>query len=101
MSKPPSLPPPSGRSRPPFNPGLRLLIEGKRHRHYLPDAEAQRLGFKGWHERGYLPHFDAPYVTQLVTFNLADAFPVKRRAEWEPFLHLENESERRRQLEAW
>lgn len=101
MRKSSSPPTPPGENRPPRNPGLHQVIEGKRRWHYTPDAEARALGFRGWHERGYLPHFDAPNVTQLVTFNLADSFPVKRRAEWEPLLREPDESERRRQLEAW
>jgi putative DNA methylase len=101
MTTSPSPPPPPGESCPPQNPGLHRLIEGKRRWHYTPDAEARALGFRGWHERGYLPHFDAPNVTQLVTFNLADSFPVTRRAEWEPLLREPDESLRRRQLEAW
>jgi REP element-mobilizing transposase RayT len=32
-----------------------------------------KSGFRGWHERGYLPHLDTPDTTQFVTFNLADA----------------------------
>ena len=114
MPKPPS----------PGNPGLRGLVEAKRQWHYTPDNDTRSLGFRGWHERGYLPHFDAPNVTQFLTFNLADAFPVKRRAEWEVFLKLPDEfcrkpsntrtevrapgavansvqSEIRRRLEAW
>lgn len=98
-SSPPA--PPVGRGHPPDNPGLRELIEGKRRGHYTPDAEARALGFRGWHQRGYLPHFDAPNVTQLVTFSLADSFPVTRRAEWEPLLREPDESLRRRRLEAW
>jgi putative transposase len=30
---------------------------------------------KGWNHRGYLPHFDADTVIQLVTFRLADSLP--------------------------
>src|SRR3974390_1405795 len=30
---------------------------------------------RGWHERGYLPHFDAGAVVQTVTFRLADSLP--------------------------
>jgi acetyl-CoA synthetase len=39
---------------------------------------------KGWHERGYLPHFDG-VVTQFITFRLADSLPqnVLRRIEKE------------------
>src|SRR5881394_1612959 len=94
-----SLPP--GRRGAPTKPALRRLVEAKRKWHYTPDSEARRLGFRGWHQRGYLPHFDAPGVTQLLTINLADAFPVTRRAEWEPILKLPDESVRRRKLEAW
>jgi putative transposase len=31
---------------------------------------------KGWHSRGYLPHFDAPNVIQSITFRLADSLPA-------------------------
>lgn len=31
---------------------------------------------KGWHSRGYLPHFDAPDLVQTVTFRLADSLPA-------------------------
>lgn len=30
---------------------------------------------RGWHSRGYLPHFDAGAVVQTVTFRLADSLP--------------------------
>ena len=30
---------------------------------------------KGWHFRGYLPHFDSPEIVQFVTFGLADSLP--------------------------
>ena len=30
---------------------------------------------KGWHTRGYLPHFDGNRVTQFVTFRLANSIP--------------------------
>ncbi|MCU0782678.1 MAG: transposase [Verrucomicrobia bacterium] len=86
MPRPPASTPPPGESQPPSNPSLRALIRGKRESSYAPDDKARARGFRGWHERGYLPHFDAPHVTQLLTFNLDDAFPVQRRAEWEVFL---------------
>ena len=87
------------RSRPPGNIGLRRLIEAKRAGTAALDAEMLRRGFRGWHERGYLPHYDGPNVTQLVTFMLMDSFPVARRAEWEPILEEPNESLRRRRLD--
>ena len=30
---------------------------------------------RGWHSRGYLPHFDSPETVQFVTFRLADSLP--------------------------
>jgi len=89
------------RSRPPGNIGLRRLIEAKRAGSAPLDPAMIRRGFRGWHERGYLPHYDRPYVTQIATFMLVDSFPVERRAEWEPILEEEDESLRRRKLEAW
>lgn len=31
------------------------------------------MGSKGWHSRGYLPHYDGPGVVQHVVFHLHDA----------------------------
>ena len=31
---------------------------------------------RGWHSRGYLPHFDEPEIVQSITFRLADAMPA-------------------------
>ena len=55
---------------------LRRLIASKQQWSEPLADDAKAIGFKGWHERGYLPHFDAPNVTQFVTFLLRDAFPV-------------------------
>jgi REP element-mobilizing transposase RayT len=30
---------------------------------------------RGWHRRGYLPHFDADAAVQTITFRLADSLP--------------------------
>jgi putative transposase len=30
---------------------------------------------KGWHSRGYLPHFDSPETIQFLTFRLFDSLP--------------------------
>jgi REP-associated tyrosine transposase len=35
------------------------------------------MDHKGWHSRGYLPHFDSQDVVQFVTFRLADSLPVE------------------------
>lgn len=93
--------PDAARRSVPANPGLLQLIRDQREKHWKPSGDELRRGFRGWHQRGYLPHFDAPHVTQMVTFQLADSFPVTRRAEWEPILREPDESVRRRKLEAW
>jgi REP element-mobilizing transposase RayT len=38
-------------------------------------APARNLG---WHSRGYLPHFDEPGLTQMITFRLADSLSPDR-----------------------
>lgn len=97
--KPPEVKP---RSRVfPKNPGLLELIRAKREWHWKPSLDELRHGFRGWHQRGYLPHFDAPGITQMLTFMLHDSFPVERRVEWEPILREAEESLKRRKLEAW
>jgi REP element-mobilizing transposase RayT len=89
------------RSRPPHNPGLRDLIQGKRKWSQAPNIEDVKRGFQGWHERGYLPHRDEPGLTQFVTFRLADSFPESLRSEWEHFAKLEDHREKRKQLEEY
>lgn len=37
---------------------------------------------RGWHSRGYLPHFDGGTTTQTVTFRLADSFPISLSQAW-------------------
>jgi REP element-mobilizing transposase RayT len=88
------------RSGPPHNPGVRELVSGKR-KSSPPKREDARLGFRGWHERGYLPHRDEPRLTQFVTFHLADSFPAALRSEWEALLKIEADRDRRQQLEAY
>jgi REP element-mobilizing transposase RayT len=91
------------RSGPPHNPGVRDLIAGKRRWASPPaqqQAEADR-GFRGWHERGYLPHRDEPGLIQFVSFHLADSYPTALRSEWEALLQVEDDLERHRELEAY
>ena len=85
----------------PNNISLLKLIRGKREQDWKPSVEELKKGFRGWHQRGFLPHFDAPGVTQFVTFQLHDSFPVARRPELEAILKEHDESTRRRKLEAW
>ena len=38
---------------------------------------------RGWHSRGYLPHFDGGGIAQFVTFRLEDSLPVSLLESWE------------------
>ena len=78
-----SQPPKPRRPRPPHNPGVRDLVEGKRRWATPTMAENLKQGFRGWNERGYLPHRDEPGLAQFVTFRLADSFPEALCSEWE------------------
>jgi len=89
------------RRTPPKNLGLLELIRAKREWDWKSSIEELKKGFRGWHQRGFLPHFDAPDVTQFVTFQLHDSFPVARRAEFEAILKESDDSVKRRKLEAW
>jgi REP element-mobilizing transposase RayT len=81
--------------------GLLELIRAKREWTWKPSVEELRKGFRGWHQRGYLPHFDAPGVTQFITFQLHDSFPITRREEFEADLKEADDSAKRRKIEAW
>ena len=37
---------------------------------------------RGWHSRGYLPHFDAGEVFQSITFRLHDSMPQSLLEMW-------------------
>jgi REP element-mobilizing transposase RayT len=87
------------RSGPPHNPGVRELVSGKRRGSVPLKHEDAMQGFRGWHERGYLPHRDEPGLTQFVTFHLADSFPAALRSEWKAMLEIEDDRDRRLQLE--
>jgi REP element-mobilizing transposase RayT len=86
---------------PPKYLGLLELIRAKREWQWRPNIQELKLGFRGWHQRGYLPHFDAPNVTQLLTIMLADSFPITRKQEWESVKNDASESEKRKKLENW
>jgi REP element-mobilizing transposase RayT len=86
---------------PPYNPGVRNLVQEKRAgSRPLAKDEIER-GFLGWHENGYLPHRDEPGLIQFVTFRLIDAFPAELRSEWEALLKIEDDRKRRIELEAY
>jgi hypothetical protein len=86
---------------PPNNPGVRDLVQGKREGSRSLTQKDIEHGFLGWHEQGYLPHRDEPGLIQFVTFRLADAFPEELRSEWESLLKIENDRQRRIELEAY
>ena len=98
-----SVDPETGESLPipPYNPGLRDLVEGKRQWTEFLGEQHAKEGFRGWNERGYLPHRDEPGLTQLVTFRLVDSFPRELRSEWEGLLLIEDNSKRRTALECY
>jgi REP element-mobilizing transposase RayT len=80
---------------------VRDLVEGKRVWDARATERDKKQGFRGWHERGYLPHRDSPGLTQFITYHLADSFPAARRSEWEALLKTEDERQRRVELEAY
>jgi type I restriction enzyme R subunit/putative DNA methylase len=80
---------------------LRCLVEDKNQWSRPLTDKDRALGFLGWHERGYLPHCDFPYLVQLVTFRLEDSMPAARRGEWEHLLEIEDVRERRTKLEEY
>ena len=96
-----SQPPKLRRPGPPHNPGLRDLVEDKCRWSSLSKIENLKQGFRGWNERGYLPHRDEPGLTQFVTFRLADSFPESLRSEWEHLWKIEDNLQRRAELEAY
>ncbi len=83
--------------RNPGNAGLRTRILSE-------DASAEPRDPKGWHSRGYLPHFDSNDVIQHVTFHLADSLPkdtvARLMAEIEQLDPDRQDIEKRRRLEA-
>jgi REP element-mobilizing transposase RayT len=89
------------RAGPPRNPHLRELVDNKRRWSSALRREDARKGFRGWHERGYLPHRDEPGLVQFVTFRLADSFPKALISEWKHLIEIEDESMRRRRLEEY
>ncbi len=59
----------------------------------------------GWYSRGYLPHFDAGEIAQMVTFRLFDSLPLSMLEQWRKELtHLSAKEagiERRKRIEAY
>ena len=59
----------------------------------------------GWHNRGYLPHFDGGQLAQFITFRLYDSLPRDVIVRWKEELKLEQSAEAasmfRRKIEAY
>ena len=54
---------------------------------------------RGWHSRGYLPHFDGGEIPQFVTVHLGDALPQKVVERWK--LELEREKDEEAKIERY
>ena len=67
-------------------------------------AQSPESSYRGWHSRGYLPHFDCGEIPQFITFRLTDSLPAELLCEWRAILeHLpraEAESELSNRIEA-
>ena len=49
----------------------------------IPVVEVmEEFRHRGWHSRGYLPHFDAANEIQAITFRLADSLPAEVVEAW-------------------
>jgi REP element-mobilizing transposase RayT len=72
---------------------LRSLVAAKQQANE-PLSEGDALkGFRGWHERGYLPHCDKPGLIQFITFRVWDSMPAAKRGEWEHLLAISPRSD--------
>ena len=85
----------------PYNPELQKLVAEKQAWSGPITESPDGTEFRGWHQRGYLPHCDNPAVTQFVTIRLHDSLPASRRGEWESLLKIEDVRERRERLETY
>jgi len=50
-----------------------------------------RPDLRGWHTRGYLPHFDGGEIVQFITIHLGDALPKVVIDRWK--VELKNETD--------
>ena len=54
---------------------------------------------RGWHSRGYLPHYDGGEIYQFITFHLADALPLNVIESWK--LELAREKDEQKKIELY
>ena len=64
----------------------------------LHDTENNAPDPRGWHTRGYLPHFDGGEMVQFITVHLGDALPKAVIDRWKVELQNEPDEERKKQL---
>ena len=76
-------------------------IHDKRQWHTPSELGDAPLGFRGWHSRGYLPHFDMPGVRQMLNYRLDDALPASLRHEWAALLEIEDVLKKRTKIEGY
>ena len=64
-----------------------------------------RNHLRGWHSRGYLPHYEMPDLVQHVTLHLADSLPREAleriKADMERVPPAERHAGKRRRIEEW
>jgi hypothetical protein len=60
----------AGKRRPNPNANTCADSSGKQQWDKPISPEDKVRGFRGWHERGYLPHCDKPGLVQFITFRL-------------------------------
>jgi REP element-mobilizing transposase RayT len=94
--------PERGRPRPPVAPGVSPGAEPDVSSKTEPTSIPQH---RGWHDRGYLPHFDGKAVIQSITYRLADSLPIPVLLRMEKEIaHMEDEERSRllrRRIDAW
>lgn len=70
-----------------------------------PERGAPRGDPRGWHSRGYIPHFESAEVIQHVTYHLADSLPAEVVARFEDELRAmppeQKDFELRKRLQDW
>lgn len=57
------------------------------------------IAHRGWHSRGYLPHYDQPGLLQSLNFRLADSIPKSLLLARQDQLQSVNNDKKRQQIE--
>jgi putative DNA methylase len=59
----------------------------------VPSAIKQNQTHRGWHSRGYLPHFDHPNLVQSINFRLHDSVPADVLNNWKRELTIQEKTD--------